>query len=112
MFRAISNIQVTFNLTYGIKCAITWSKRYLNKILIFFGVFPLQKHCVSRFFSLHSLHIMRYGSNTCSRCRIILKLLSSEETKWYKFILAVIPRICETAKYKLVKREESVHFFS
>jgi hypothetical protein len=77
----MSNIQVTFNLSYGIKCAITWNKRYLNKILVFFGVFSLQKHCVRRLFSLHSLHIMRYSSNICSRYRIISKLLSSEETE-------------------------------
>lgn len=58
------------------------------------------------FSSFNSLNIMEDCSQTCSSCRKILMLLSTEGSGWFILILRVTPRICQTAKYELAKSNE------
>jgi hypothetical protein len=67
-------------------------------LLAFF--FPLQKRCNGScwLFSFNSSNITRYGPKTCSICRTVLILLSTERSQRCIFITGVTPRIYEPAK--------------
>ena len=67
-----------------------------KKKLIYFKCFSsLCKNIVVGtcfFFSFHTLNITgHHGLKTCSRCRRVLKLLSTGEADWYIFIIGATP---------------------
>jgi hypothetical protein len=67
---------------------------------VFSVLLPSAEHCNGScwLFSFNSSNITRYGPKTCSICRTVLILPSTERSQRCIFILDETPRICEPAK--------------